>query len=138
MASQGWRLRSFIVFSWAQFFLLTAIATYYLVAPSPGDTFANVWDKALHAACWFILVLSLKLPWLWRSKFWLGALLLFVYSIVLESLQQLTPERQFSVLDMLANGVGVLVGYILLWLIDPLIKKVLFPILSYILKEEIS
>jgi len=118
----SWRQTGFTLFAWVQFFVLAGIATYYLLAPSPGDSFDNVWDKALHFAGWFILLCSLKIPWLLRSKFWLPALLLFAYSILLEVLQQFSPPREFSVNDMLANGLGILTAFAILLLLNPLLQ----------------
>ena len=131
-----WRMHGFIVLAWLQFFGLTAIATYYLLTPSPGDTFAHVWDKALHFACWFILLMSLQLPWLFRRKLWAAALVLFAYSALLEGLQFFSPPREFSVGDMLANGLGILVAWSLLHWGDPLLQRFVRPYLLNFLTEE--
>jgi VanZ family protein len=132
----AWRLRCFTILAWAQFFILTSVATYYLLTPAPGDSFNFLWDKALHFLCWFALLLSLQIPWLFRKKLWWAAAALFIYSAVLESLQQLSPPREFSLGDMLANGLGILGAYLFLLVFIPFVCQNLIQKLSAFLNEE--
>lgn len=145
MSNRDWRFRCFVVLAWSQFFTLTAIATYLLLTPSPGDSFASVWDKALHFICWFVLLFSLQIPWWFRKKFWWAAVALFFYSAVTETLQLLSPTREFSYADMFANGLGIAVAYLILRLLNPFLQQnvvkrffpFLEPIQPFINKERI-
>lgn len=115
--------RLFRVAGWGQFVLLTGYATYLSLAPSPGSVFESVWDKLLHVICWFVLTLSLRLAWP-RSSFPLRAALgLFAYSVLVEFLQHFTPERHFNPYDLLGNGLGVVVAYILALLLWPTVER---------------
>ena len=128
-------MRGFIIVAWAQFFLLTGYATYYSLAPSPGDTFDLFWDKALHFICWFVLLMSLKLPWILRPKLWLGALVLFAYSILIEVLQFLMPPREFSAFDIIANASGIISALALLYVANPLFERWIIPLLLHLLRN---
>lgn len=60
---------------------------------------------------------------------WGYALALFVYSGVIEGLQSLSPQRQASVEDLLANGIGILSAYGFSFLISPYYRRwVLIPL----------
>ena len=68
------------------------------------------WDKALHATAYLIFML-LGSP-LCRSRrhlIWLS-LFVLVYGALMEVGQYFVPGRDMSAADMVANGVGVLVG----------------------------
>jgi len=122
MITQDWRSKLFLVLAWAQFFILIGVATYLSLTPSPGDSFDYIWDKLLHFICWSALLISLRLPWLMRPKFVWAAVGLFAYSIGIEFLQQLSPPRELSVLDMVANGSGIIAAYIFCRLTNPLYR----------------
>ncbi|MGQ9424974.1 VanZ family protein [Gilvimarinus sp. F26214L] len=97
--------------AWHQFVILTGWATYLSLVPSPGEVFTTVWDKLLHVLAWSVLTFSLRIAWPVPRFPWWAALGLFLYSVLVESLQHLVPERSFSVEDLLANGLGVAVAF---------------------------
>lgn len=109
----------------AQWLVLTAIATYLSLASNPGDVFISVWDKFLHVLCWFVLTLSLRIAWLHWPWFLVGAFALFIYASVVELLQGLNPARDPSFADIIANGLGVVLGYLFAKLLEPLHKRFL-------------
>ena len=89
------------------------------LAVTPVDKLppVNVWDKLAHAIAFAALMLlgglahrnSIALAWI--------ALLLFLYGAGIELVQHFLPSREFSLEDMLANGIGIL----LMWpLVAPL------------------
>lgn len=87
----------------------TAFITWQSLAPSSGP--ALFWDKGLHFAAYLLFAL-VTLPWtrgLSSRLFGLCAAV-FVYSAALEVIQHFLPTRQMDVLDLVANGLGVLVG----------------------------
>jgi len=97
-----------------QFPVLLLYATYLSLASQPGVVFASYSDKFLHVLCWCVLLLSLRLAMAPKFYRYRSALGLFLYAAGVEYLQNLSPERYFSWLDMLANGVGIVLG-IILW-----------------------
>lgn len=100
----------------AQFPILLFYATYLSLTGTPGAVFEPYSDKFLHVLCWGVLFVSLRIALGLKPHFWFSALSLWGYSVLVEGLQNLSPERHFSWLDMLANGLGVLVG-MGLWLV---------------------
>lgn len=66
-------------------------------------------DKAVHAVAYAVLA---SIPSLEGSplRTVLMAAASFLLGVVLELLQRITPDRQFEVADILANGLGVVVG----------------------------
>jgi len=111
--------------SWAQWLVLTSIATYLSLVSDPGPVFVSVWDKLLHVICWFVLLLSLRLAWQRLPGFYWGALGLFAYSTLIEILQTLNPDRQFSLGDVIANGVGIALGCVVAHWGYPMVERVL-------------
>ncbi|MEX1033356.1 MAG: VanZ family protein [Cellvibrionaceae bacterium] len=109
--------------AWAQFFLLTIYATYLSLTPNPGSVFTSVWDKLLHVICWFALTVSLRAAWP-KSGFpvW-AALVLFGYSVMVETLQHFTPAREFSGYDLIGNALGVIAAYLLMLLVWPMLER---------------
>jgi VanZ family protein len=93
-----------------QFPILLFFATYLSLTGTPGAVFESYSDKFLHVLCWCVLFVSLRIALGVKPYFGFSALGLWAYSAGVECLQNLSPERHFSWLDMLANGLGVLVG----------------------------
>lgn len=109
--------------AWSQFLALTGYATYLSLTPDPGGVFTSVWDKLLHLVGWFGLTLSLRIAWT-RPRFpWWAITALFLYSVGVESLQHLVPERDFNPYDLLGNGLGILAGYLLARLLWPAMQQ---------------
>lgn len=90
----------------SQFVLLLALATYLSLTTSSGVVSVNAWDKALHFIGWAGLYGSLQLACLFRANIFAAAASLLLYSFVIEIAQSYTG-RTFSLLDLLANGVGI-------------------------------
>ena len=119
----------YCVASWFQFFVLLSTITFLSLTPNPGSVFEHVSDKLLHIVGWSSMSVSLGLPWLvsaffsrsWRAysassslkKYVFSVSLLFVYSIAIEFIQQYTG-RQLSGWDIVANGVGVMLGSVVI------------------------
>ncbi len=90
-----------------QFPLLLFVATYLSLTPEPGEAFTAYSDKFLHVICWGGLYVSLRLALLGREYWGISAFSLLIYASLVEFLQNLSPERQFSGLDMAANALGI-------------------------------
>ncbi|AFV00216.1 VanZ family protein [Simiduia agarivorans] len=92
-----------------QFFVMLALYTWAGLTANPGTTLASANDLALHFAGYVIagIAIGLHRPALafgWQFAF------LFSYSFGIECLQHFLPYRTFDLLDLLANGAGILVG----------------------------
>jgi VanZ family protein len=115
--------RLYQIAAWHQFVLLTGYATYLSLVPQPGAVFESVWDKLLHVICWFVLTLSLRVAWpTARFPVW-AALGLFLYSVLVETVQHFVPERDFNPYDLVGNGVGIVAAYGLVLLLWPPVEK---------------
>ncbi len=93
-----------------QFWLFLLFCIYLSLTPAPPQAMLSVSDKLLHAIGYLALYLSASLayplPGYTRRKL----LSLLGYSILIEILQHFIPHRGFSLLDILANAVGLLLG----------------------------
>ena len=118
----------FDIIAWKQFWLFLLIGSYLSLNPKPGVIFEQSPDKVLHIIGWASLTLSLQLAH-FRRPIWSDVRavkhlkFLFIYSLWIEIAQYFLPGRFFSLLDMLANGVGMLFSCGLIWLFFPLWKK---------------
>ena len=94
---------------WKLFFwCLWFSATVLMLLPSNELPQVDMSDKTQHCLAFFALM---ALAWLGyrqqRTTFQL-AMLLVLYGIAIECLQFFIPSRSFSVLDMVADSLGVL------------------------------
>lgn len=96
---------------WALFSGLFIIASYLSLTPQPGAIFENIWDKGLHLICWGGLAAALSLALLPKILPWRAFILLFFSSVLIEAGQHWVPGRFFSLLDIAANGLGILLLY---------------------------
>jgi len=101
----------------AAFWLAWLSATTLMVLPVSQLPEVNIWDKAEHAGTFAVLT---SLAWLgYRrhcSVVTVAGLLVF-YGIGIECVQHFVPSRSFSVLDMVADAIGVLpVLFGVMWL----------------------
>lgn len=92
--------------------LLVAEVAWASLTPSPPDGLTPwQWDKANHFAAyaaimfWFAQIYARPAA---RRRWVIGLLLM---GLAIELLQGLGGDRQFDPLDMLANGLGALVGW---------------------------
>lgn len=91
--------------------LLVVLVVYFSLAPHPPEplSFDNA-DKLEHLLAYALLSL-------WLNQLYLSRVLVVVALIALgvglEYVQGWTGYRMFDVLDMLANSVGVLIGWLL-------------------------
>jgi hypothetical protein len=89
--------------------MLLTVATLTLM-PSPPRIGAISWDKAQHSVAYAALMWTFLQAWEGRHTLrW--AILLIAVGVGLELLQGLMGVRFMEVFDMMANGLGVLLGY---------------------------
>jgi VanZ family protein len=69
-------------------------------------------DKLVHAATYFLLMVWFSGVYERKRHFWL-ALALVALGFALDLLQKNVSTRSFDMMDVLANGAGILVGFAL-------------------------
>jgi VanZ family protein len=91
----------------AIFWFVWLVCTVLFLLPATELPDIKVWDKAQHAIAFFVLML-LVLPAHRRHVSIITlACLLCLYGVLVEVGQWFVPNRSFSVLDMVADSVGV-------------------------------
>lgn len=92
----------------ALFLLLVLITTYSSLTPVNHKIFEMFWDKFGHAIGYFFLIATLDLGFRTFHHFPAKFISLFTYGLALEIIQHFIPGRTFSLLDLVANAVGLL------------------------------
>lgn len=92
-----------------QFFVLLVIYTILGLSSNPGGMVPVFNDLLMHLSGYIVAGISISFarP---STSFWQRALFLLLYSIAIEICQHFMPPRTFSVLDILANFSGILIG----------------------------
>ncbi len=98
-----------------QFGFIVALCTVSALAVLPTDTLPGIdmWDKLNHALAFFMLALLMEKAWPNSALSLRPLLMLLLYGFLIEASQSLLSYRDGSVLDMLANAVGLLSFYLL-------------------------
>jgi VanZ family protein len=91
------------------FFVTLGTLTWLLLAPADQLPRVGLWDKLSHALAFAALAMLIHAGWARAPKPALWATLLS-YSLLMEVLQTLVPGRTFTMLDLLADAVGI-AGY---------------------------
>jgi len=100
---------------WGAFLLVLIAVLYALFRPAPPEMIFENSDKVGHVVAFMMLGVTARFALLKLSSvsFWL---ILFSLAFVLEYLQGvLRPLRVFSIEDVLANGIGVLLAFLLFY-----------------------
>lgn len=91
-------------------FFITLIAIEYLATTTKTTiSITTGWDKSNHFIAFFVLYILLYYSYfinIVRIKF----TLLMLFAIQIEIVQYFIPNRFFSLLDILADGVGIVIG----------------------------
>lgn len=92
-----------------QFFVLLVIYTVLGLSSNPGSMVPVFNDLLMHMSGYIVAGISISFakP---TATYWQRALFLLLYSIVIEICQHFMPPRTFSVLDILANFSGIIIG----------------------------
>lgn len=109
----------------AQLVLLLLIYFWLGVANLPPSVEQGVSDLLLHGIGYAVAVFSVYLLCQRLAPMWVGLAGLWLFSLLVEVVQYYLPWRSFSVLDMLANGSGILAGFILLGIVQPLLDRLI-------------
>lgn len=96
------------------FFKIVLLITFFVIeylalTPQPIEVLDGLWDKQNHFAAFFVLYILLSFSYQNFSSFSKIGLLLFV-GFQIEATQYFIPGRFFSVLDIVADGIGIAMG----------------------------
>ena len=72
----------------------------------------NIWDKLSHSIAFAALALSAALGWPEKDFVRSVLLPLLLFGVFIEVIQYFIPGREFSLLDMLADAVGIIIAWI--------------------------
>ncbi|MBV1886605.1 MAG: VanZ family protein [Parvibaculaceae bacterium] len=103
--------------------IIASLLVLVLSAMPLGDIEIRGGDKVVHMA--FYAALTLNGLWIWTQSKWHVAAIAFSYGVSLELLQEVLPYRWYSLDDIIANGVGVILGLLLAPFMLPLGSRVL-------------
>lgn len=67
-------------------------------------------DKFMHFFAYAILTLWLYLLFSSKNIFLKSILILFIYGLFIELLQDFIPNRHFSIMDIIANSLGIFIS----------------------------
>lgn len=96
--------------------LYVFIITYFSLTPIEHKIVESIWDKAAHLIAYMLLVIIIKVVHI-RFNYLSCVVICCSYSFIIECIQYFIPNRQFDILDMLANILGTLLGVIIYYLI---------------------
>ncbi len=96
--------------------LYVLIITYFSLTPIEHKISESIWDKASHFIAYLLLAMFVKKVHI-RFSYLTCVITCFSYSFVIECIQYYIPNRQFELLDMLANLLGAILGVIIYYLI---------------------
>jgi VanZ family protein len=105
-----------------QFLLMLALYTLLGLTRNTGDMVPAYNDLVMHFSGYVVAGISISFAWP-RSAYWQRGLFLLCYSIAIEIGQHFLPPRTFSLLDILANLSGIILGLLLFMLAKKLAPK---------------
>jgi len=92
--------------------LLNVVAIEYLATSSSHfKAIDTIWDKAKHSFAFFVLYILLTLAFR-NIGAWKKVLILLIYGIQIEFIQHFIPNREASLFDIIANFIGIILGFL--------------------------
>ena len=104
------------------FWLSVLVISWLVVAPQEELPPVKLWDKAAHTFAFTALRLLCEVAYRQRFSLVRIALFLFLFGVAIETVQYMLPYREFSLLDMLANSLGILLAFPLIVPIEKLFR----------------
>lgn len=94
----------------AAFWFCIVVILFLATTEGSGDMPSLGWDKLNHLFAFFVLFLLIDLAYDWNTGLKMGVLCLFAIGI--ECIQHFLPTRKFSLLDVVADFVGMALYFI--------------------------
>ena len=91
------------------FYAAVAMTSFMAFVALDVDAVQTQWDKFNHFFCVFRFIVTFR-PRVPESRnlVYTKIIALFIYGLLIEAIQYFIPGRQFSLLDILANAIGLL------------------------------
>jgi VanZ family protein len=112
--------KEIVLFFKVSFILALIVTTYFTMTSVEYSAAQKVSDKLSHALAFLVLSLLLDFSFPDSGFNWKKYLPLFLYGIMIECIQYFLPYRSFSLLDMVADALGI-TTYV-----------IIFPLLIYV------
>ncbi len=95
-------------------FFITLVAIEFLATTTSVhiEIVENIWDKANHFAAFLVLYVLFSLAYS-ELSFKSKSLLLLLFGLQIEIVQSFIPGRYFSLLDVVADMIGIVLGIVL-------------------------
>jgi len=93
------------------FFITLCVIEFLATTTQKIEIVTSIWDKANHFTAFFVLYILLSLGFK-QLKLWQKFLLLLAFGMQIEIVQSFIDGRFFSMLDVFADSVGILLGVI--------------------------
>ena len=93
----------------ALFFIFLISIEYLALTPAQIKLVENSWDKANHFIAFAALYVTLHFGFC-RLNLGAKVAILLAYGIQIEIAQSFVPNRYFSMLDVVADGIGIVFG----------------------------
>jgi len=90
-------------------FIYLTIILYLAVTPQELEVVKNSWDKLNHFVAFFVLYVLLTFTFR-KIDIFHRFIISLTFGFFIEIIQYLLPNREFSLLDILANGIGIVLG----------------------------
>jgi VanZ family protein len=90
------------------FYVALVAITVLALVPQQEAVISTGWDKANHALAFFVLLALLDNAYPPLKLWLLKVLPLLVYGLLIEVIQYYLPDRDFALLDLLGDAVGLL------------------------------
>jgi len=94
------------------FFFCILLVTYLSTTVREIEIVTNNWDKSNHFFAFFILYYFLYFGY--KKKFAINMIILLSFAIQVEIVQYFIPGRTFSILDIIADVIGIIFGYLII------------------------
>ncbi len=90
------------------FFSALVVISWLAVTPSNDPVITTGWDKSNHFLAFFVLLLLLDHAYPAFHLIKTKLLILFAFALIIECVQSQLPWRSFSLWDIVADAVGLL------------------------------
>lgn len=94
------------------FFITFGVIEYLALTPQHIEVLDGLWDKQNHFAAFFVLYILLSLAYTHFSAQKKVAILVFI-GIQIELTQSFIPGRFASTLDVVADSIGIAIGFLI-------------------------
>ena len=99
------------------FWLALAVILYLATTSNTIEIIQNVWDKLKHSSAFFVLFILFELAYS-EVRGQEKLLYLLLFGVLIEIIQYFLPFREFSLLDVFADLVGLVLARFLLFFYD--------------------